>query len=94
METVSDVGVADVITVITALTTLVTAIGVAVVAVKQAEVKKTVVATQAVAEQTEKLVNSRMDNMMQLLQVYRGAMQVGGVTIPDDVSIPQRKPDA
>jgi len=81
----------DIITIITALTALVTAIGVAVVAVRQAGMKKAVVETQVIATQTEKLVNSRMDNMMRLLQEYRGAMQVGGVTIPGDVSIPKKE---
>jgi hypothetical protein len=82
--------IAEVITVITALTTLVTAIGVAVVAVRQAGMKKTVVDTQVVAKQTEKLVNSRMDSMMRLLQDYRGAMQRSGIDIPSDSSLSTR----
>jgi len=84
------VSAADIITVITALTTLVTAIGVAIVAVRQAGMKKTATETQAIARQTESLVNSRMDSMLRLLQDYRGAMQRGGVDIPGDDSIPKR----
>lgn len=82
--------IADLVTVLTAVTTLVTAVGVIIVGWRQASMKKTVVATQAVAEKTEQLVNSRMDGMMRLLETYRDALQVGGVKIPSDVSIPKR----
>lgn len=72
----------EIIALATALATVITAIGGVIIAIRTAEMKRTV-------DHTKDLVNSRYDDLVAYQEKLVKTLQGAGVRIPDDTSLKQ-----